>query len=121
MRLSILFVLFCYLFGVSVIEELHRFKNEHQIDASTFLDRNVKMVAFNFARPSNHPSFLKMMTSIFELARDKDMFIEKIRDILAEHNYKDVISIFYNHIRNCLDNKNVFISLLTRHVKLHTT
>lgn len=74
----------------AVIEELHRFKNENQIDASAFLDRNVKMVAFNFARQSNHPTFLKMMASIFELPRDKDMFIDKLREILAEHNYKDV-------------------------------
>lgn len=75
---------------VTVIEELHRFKNQHHIDASSFLDRNIKMVAFNFARQSNHPTFLKMMATIFELPRDKDMFIDKIRDILAEHNYKDV-------------------------------
>lgn len=74
----------------AVIEELQRFKNQHQIEASTFLDRNIKMVAFNFARQSNHPTFLKMMATIFELPRDKDMFIDKIRDILAEHNYKDV-------------------------------
>lgn len=75
----------------TVIEELHRFKNQHQIDASaSFLDRNIKMVAFNFARQSNHPTFLKMMATIFELPRDKDMFIDKIRDILTEHNYKDV-------------------------------
>lgn len=31
-----------------------------------------------------------MMATIFELPRDKDMFIDNIRDILAEHNYKDV-------------------------------
>lgn len=75
---------------LTVIEELHRFKNENKIDASAFLDRNIKMVAFNFARQSNHPPFLKMMANIFELPRDKDMFIDKIRDILAEYNYKDV-------------------------------
>lgn len=74
----------------TVIEELHRFKNQHQIDASAFLDRNIKMVAFNFGRQSNHPTFLKMMATIFELPRDKDMFIDKIREILTEHNYKDV-------------------------------
>lgn len=75
---------------ITVIEELHRFKSQHQIDASAFLDRNIKMVAFNFARQSNLPAFLKMMVNIFDLPIDKDMFIEKIRDILAEHNYKDV-------------------------------
>lgn len=76
----------------TVIEELHKYKHENQIDASAFLDRNLKMVAFNFARYSNHPPFLKMMATIFELPREKDMFIDKIRDIIAEHNYKDVKS-----------------------------
>lgn len=75
-----------------MVEELHRFKNDNQIDASAFLDRNLKMVAFNFARQSNHPPFLKMMAYIFDLPRDKDMFIDKIREILAEHNYKDVMN-----------------------------
>lgn len=73
-----------------MIEELHKFKQENQIDAAVFLDRNLKMVAFNFARQSNHPTFLKMMANIFELPREKDMFIDKIREIIAEHNYKDV-------------------------------
>lgn len=78
-----------------MIEELQRFKHENQIDGSTFLDRNLKMVAFNFARHSNQPSFIKMMAIIFELAREKDMFLDKIREIIDEHNYKDVI-------KNCI-------------------
>lgn len=78
-----------------MIEELHRFKHENQIDGSTFLDRNLKMVAFNFARHSNLPNFIKMMATIFELAREKDMFFDKIREIIEEHNYKDVFKMHY--------------------------
>lgn len=74
-----------------MIEELHRFKHDNQIDVTTFLDLNLKMVAFSFARQSNHPTFFKMMATSFELTREKDMFIDKIREIITEHNYKDVM------------------------------
>lgn len=73
-----------------MIEELHRYKSEYQIDGAVLLDRNSKMVAFNFARQSNHPTFIKMMAHTYELPHAKDMFIEKIREIINEHNYKDV-------------------------------
>lgn len=76
---------------IAVIEELQRYKHEHQVDGSLFLDRNLKMVAFNFARQSNHPAFIKMMVTIYELPRDKDMFIDKVREIIQENNYKDVM------------------------------
>ncbi|XP_031636670.1 exonuclease mut-7 homolog [Contarinia nasturtii] len=72
-----------------VIEEFHRFKHENQLVGAPFLNPNLKMVAFSFGRQSNHPTFFKMMASIFELSREKDMFVDKIREIIAEHNYKD--------------------------------
>lgn len=73
-----------------MVEELHKFKHENQIDATVYLDRNLKMVAFSFARQSNHPTFIKMMAIIYELPREKDMFIDKVREIIVERNYKDV-------------------------------
>lgn len=74
-----------------MVEELQKFKHENQIDATVYLDRNLKMVAFSFARHSNHPTFIKMMATIYELPREKDMFVDKVREIIIEHNYKDVI------------------------------
>lgn len=47
------------------------------------------MVAFNFAKQSNQPTFFKLMANIYELIQDNEMFIEKIRQLIAEHNYKD--------------------------------
>lgn len=82
---SKIFVLF------AVIEEFHRFKHESQLDATQHLNPNLKMVAFSFARQSNHPTFFKMMVTIFELPSEKEMFVDKIREIIAEHNYKDVM------------------------------
>lgn len=51
------------------------------------------MVAFNFARQSNHPTFIRMMSYTYELPIAKDMFIDKIREIIKEHNYKDVMKM----------------------------
>lgn len=86
----IVFTIFCRF--ISVVEELNAFKMENNIDASPFVDRNLKMVAFNFAKQSNQPTFFKMITNIYELKKDKEMFIDKIKEQLAEHNYKDVRS-----------------------------
>lgn len=82
---------------ITVIEELHRYKHEYQIDGTVLLDHNSKMVAFNFARQSNHPTFIKMMAITYELPHAKDMFIEKIREIINEHNYKDVMKTQFVH------------------------
>lgn len=32
-----------------------------------------------------------MMATIYELPREKEMFVDKVREIIVEHNYKDVI------------------------------
>lgn len=101
---------------IAVVEELRRYKHENQIDATAFLDRNLKMVAFNFARQSNHPAFIKMMVIIYELPNDKDMFIDKVREIIQEHNYKDVMKIneyliFFYHQHKIYKNREFSIYL----------
>lgn len=103
-------------FTVAVIEELHKFKKDNQIDAAPYLDRNLKMVAFNFARLSSHPSFMKMMSSIYELPRDKEMFLEKIHETIAKHNYKDVRNMLEKPYWSVLAVFPIF-----RLVKLHMT
>lgn len=82
-----------------MIEELYKYKQEHQIDGRPLLDGNSKMVAFNFARQSNHPTFIKMMSTTYELPIAKEMFVVKIREIISEHNYKDVIKMRFTHRR----------------------
>lgn len=73
-----------------VIEELHSFKLENSLDAAIHVDQNLKMVAFNFAKQSNQPTLFKMITTIYELTSDKEMFIDKIKELIDEKNYKDV-------------------------------
>lgn len=87
-----------HLFSV-VIEELQAFKSEKGIDSKPFVDKNLKMVAFNFARQSGMQAFIKMMVNLYDLVADNEMFVDKIRDIINEHNYKDV-RIITKKLRN---------------------
>lgn len=50
----------------------------------------MKMVAFNLAKQSNQPGILKMMITIYELVQDNEMFLPKLREMIAVANYKDV-------------------------------
>lgn len=78
-----------------VIEELNAFKTENSVDITAYVDRNLKMVAFNFAKRSNQPTFFKLMANIYELIQNNEMFVGKIRELIAEHNYKDVSVCYY--------------------------
>lgn len=73
-----------------VIEELCNFKTSKRIDSEPFLDDNTKMVAFNFGKQNGQQTFFKLLVTIYNLIETKQLFIEKIRDMIREHNYKDV-------------------------------
>lgn len=66
------------------------FKTTTAIDADQYLDSNLKMIAFNLANRSNQPTFFKLVITIYELIQSSEMFLPKIRELIAEHNYKDV-------------------------------
>lgn len=74
----------------AVIEELNRFKQNNCLNANGLLDDNLRMVALNFARTSGQQSRLKLIVSTFELVGHNLLFIDRIRDLIAQHNYKDV-------------------------------
>lgn len=73
-----------------VIEELYNFKTSKRIDSESFLDDNTKMVAFNFGKQNGQQNFFKMLVTIYNLIDTRRLFVEKIRDMIREHNYKDV-------------------------------
>lgn len=73
-----------------VIEELCNFKVVKRIDSEPFLDDNTKMVAFNFGKQNGQQTFFKMIVTIYNLIDTKQLFVDKIRDMIREHNYKDV-------------------------------
>lgn len=72
---------------------MHAFQTEIGIDPKPFVDENLRMVAFNFAKQNGQQTFIKLMVSVYDLTSNKEMFIDKVRELIAEHNYKDVSSI----------------------------
>lgn len=79
-----------------MVQELHTFKVANAINGSSYLDDNLRMIAFNLARKSNQPSFFKLITSIYELDHriGKELFLPKIHELINERNYKDVSRTF---------------------------
>lgn len=73
-----------------VIEELNNFKLSKRIESEPLLDDNIKMVAFNFGKQNGQQIFFKMIVTIYNLIGTKRLFVDKIRDMIREHNYKDV-------------------------------
>lgn len=77
-----------------VIEELNNFKVSKRIESEPLLDDNIKMVAFNFGKQNGQQTFFKMIVTIYNLIGTKRLFVDKIRDMIREHNYKDVSESF---------------------------
>lgn len=74
----------------TVFEELNRFKKFDCPNVKDLVDDNLKMVAFNFAKANGQQSMLKLVTDTFELVASNQLFVDKIKDLIAQHNYKDV-------------------------------
>lgn len=74
----------------TVIEELYNYKRTNQIDAGQFVDDNLKMVAFNFVKKQSQQLVYKMIAQTFDLIPSKCLFIDKLKEMIAEHYYKEV-------------------------------
>lgn len=74
----------------AVIEELNRFKQNNCLNTNGLLDDNLRMVALNFAKTSGQQSRLKLIVNTFELVGHNHLFIDRIKDLIGQHNYKDV-------------------------------
>lgn len=80
-----------------VIEELNNFKTSKRIESEPLLDDNIKMVAFNFGKQNGQQSFFKLIVNIYNLIGTKRLFVDKIHDMIREHNYKDVSESLIHH------------------------
>ena len=72
------------------MEELYKMKTSGYLCSQQPLDDNVKTVSFNFARKSAARTMIKFFVKSFDLIESKHLFVDKIRELIAEHNYKDV-------------------------------
>lgn len=54
-------------------------------------DNNLKMVAFNFAMKKRiQDNVYQLISNTYEFKESKDIFTEKIRELINEKYYKDV-------------------------------
>lgn len=106
---------------ISVLEDLHNFKRTNDIRPDPYIDDNLRMVAFNFIKKQSQPNLYKIVVVTFDLLTSRHLFIDKIRDLIREHHYKEVCGricrqivdgfhwfcFFFRHV-NCPTNWNCF-------------
>lgn len=78
------------LFLFSVLEDLHNFKHTNDIRSDQYVDDNLRMVAFNFIKKQSQPNLYKIAVVTFDLMNSRHLFVEKIRELIREHHYKEV-------------------------------
>lgn len=74
----------------TVLEELNLFKKANNTQTVHLLDDNLRMVAYNFGKACNHQSALKLVVETFDLVDKNQLFIDKVKDLISQSNYKDV-------------------------------
>lgn len=88
-RLSFLFIV-QFSFRFSVLEDLYNFKQTNDIRSDQFVDDNLRMVAFNFIKKQSQPNLYKIAVVTFDLMSSRHLFVDKIRELIREHHYKEV-------------------------------
>lgn len=72
------------------MEDLHNFKRTNDIKPDLYIDDNLRMVAFNFIKKQSQPNLYKIVVVTFDLMTSRHLFIDKIRELIQEHHYKEV-------------------------------
>lgn len=62
----------------------------HGLSASNFVDDNMKMVSFNFVKKQGQQNLFRIVVQTFDLIASKHLFIEPIKELVADHYYKEV-------------------------------
>lgn len=73
----------------TVLEEMSNYKKQYSLEADPLVDDNLRMVAFNFVAKQGHCVLFRMVVNTFELLRCPDLFIPKVREFLAQKQYKE--------------------------------
>lgn len=72
------------------MEELAILRSMHTTEQfNSYADDNLKMVAFNLVKKNSQQS-IKMVVAGFSLKECKDLFYDKIIDLISNHYYKEV-------------------------------
>lgn len=72
-----------------MIEELNSFKKRYTPATDQLVDDNLRMVAFNFMTKQTHCLLFRLAVDTYELLRCREMFVPKVRAMLARKQYKE--------------------------------
>lgn len=73
----------------TVLEEMRNFKKHYNLGTDQLVDDNLRMVAFNFVAKQGHCLLFRMVVDIFEFLQCRDLFIPKVREMIARKQYKE--------------------------------
>ncbi|XP_062539983.1 exonuclease mut-7 homolog [Armigeres subalbatus] len=73
----------------TVLEEMSNFKKHYNLGTEQLVDDNLRMVAFNFVAKQSHCLLFRMVVETFEFLQCREMFIPKIREMIARKQYKE--------------------------------
>lgn len=75
--------------ALKIMEELNEFKNRDPDRASLMIDDNLKMVGFNLVKRHGQQP-IKLIVNAYNLKESPHLFVDKIRELIKQHLYKDV-------------------------------
>lgn len=79
-----------------IVEEFKTWVNAHKSAICHLLTQDVKISAFNIVQQQNLFSFKKLIADIYEMAKDCDIFLDIIKGMIQEKQFKEVgISFIY--------------------------
>lgn len=77
-----------------VMEELLNYRQRYKPDNVNLIDDNLRMVAFNFVKKYGQQSLVQIVIKAFDLINRKDLFVDKVQELVKDHMYKEV-KIYY--------------------------
>ena len=78
------------------MEELHSYKKRQNPPMHLFVDDNIRMVAFNFVKNQGQSSLFRLVSNTYGLQACRDIFIDKLKTMIAQKQYKEVGQIAFD-------------------------
>lgn len=73
-----------------VMEEFKAWSNLNRNKVYSLLNVDVKISAFNIVRQQSLFSLMKLVAEVYEMTADSDVFLDIIRHMIQEKQYKEV-------------------------------
>ncbi|XP_055681549.1 exonuclease mut-7 homolog [Lutzomyia longipalpis] len=77
----------------AILEELQKYKKSKNLNVSNYVDDNLKMVTFNLVKGQGQLNLFKVAKETFELVESKQIFVEEVRKMTRQGQYKEACQI----------------------------